>query len=158
MKTKKIMSLLLAVVMIASVCCVSASAAEPNEIAPLNNHTDTEFTFSFPGLGLSNTEGRAKQDASGTYIKAYTMCNGGFNVYVDGYNTSGGSWDDCTDKDTRGQPRLSSANTPYLISQWVYERGYRTARLGGFKFLGTTVTGVWSPDSEGDFPYLGSKT
>lgn len=156
MKIKRFAAMFMAAIMAFSCMAMSASAAE---VEPYNNHDDTNFSFSFSNVGRSNTTGRAKQDDSGTYINAYTMCNGGFDVYVDGYSASSGSWVDCTDKATRGQPHLRSTHNPGLISQWVYENGYRTARLGGFKLLASqNVTGVWSPDSQGSYRYLGSST
>lgn len=156
MKAKKLLALGFAAIMMVSAMALPASAAE---IQPMNNHDDTSFAFSFNNLGRSNTTGRAKQDDTGTYINAYTMCNGGFDVYVDGYNTNTGNWVDCTDKATRGQPHLRTTYNPGLISQWVYENGYRTARLGGYKlFASQSVTGVWSPDSQGSYRYLGSST
>lgn len=100
-----------------------------------------------------------KTDTSGTYIIANTICNGGFDVYVDGHDSSAGEWVDCTDKTTRGQPHLKTTNNPGLISQWVYENGYRTARLGGYKWgSNRSATGLWSPDSAGSYRYLGSTT
>lgn len=135
---------------------VSASAAET---ATCNNHDDTAFSFAFSDWGRSNTTGRSKTDTSGTYIIANTICNGGFDVYVDGYDSSAGEWVDCTDKTTRGQPHLKTTNNPGLISQWVYEDGYRTARLGGYKWgSNRSATGLWSPDSAGSYRYLGSTT
>lgn len=129
------------------------------ETATCNNHDDTAFSFAFSDWGRSNTTGRSKTDTSGTYIIANTICNGGFDVYVDGYDSSAGEWVDCTDKTTRGQPHLKTTNNPGLISQWVYEDGYRTARLGGYKWgSNRSATGLWSPDSAGSYRYLGSTT
>lgn len=128
-------------------------------LQPYKNHLDTTFEFKFDIWGKANSEGRAKQDTSGTYIVAYSMCHGGMDVFVDGLDTRTGQWVDCTDKTTYGQPRLSKVNSPALISQWVYERGYRTARLGGYKpWANQSVSGVWSPDSVGSYPYLTSST
>ncbi len=114
MKAKKLLALGFAAIMMVSAMALPASAAE---IQPMNNHDDTSFAFSFNNLGRSNTTGRAKQDDTGTYINAYTMCNGGFDVYVDGYNTNTGNWVDCTDKATRGQPHMRTTYNPGLISQ-----------------------------------------
>lgn len=76
-----------------------------------------------------------------------------------GYDSNAGEWVDCTDKTTRGQPHLKTTNNPGLISQWVYEDGYRTARLGGYKWgSNRSATGLWSPDSAGSYRYLGSTT
>lgn len=153
---KKFAATLAAVVMAFSCMAVSASAAET---ATCNNHDDTAFSFAFSDWGRSNTTGRSKTDTSGTYIIANTICNGGFDVYVDGYDSNAGEWVDCTDKTTRGQPHLKTTNNPGLISQWVYEDGYRTARLGGYKWgSNRSATGLWSPDSAGSYRYLGSTT
>lgn len=102
---------LAAVVMAFSCMAVSASAAET---ATCNNHDDTAFSFAFSDWGRSNTTGRSKTDTSGTYIIANTICNGGFDVYVDGYDSNAGEWVDCTDKTTRGQPHLKTTNNPVL--------------------------------------------
>jgi len=156
MGIKKFAATLAAVVMAFSCMAVSASAAET---ATCNNHDDTAFSFAFSDWGRSNTTGRSKTDTSGTYIIANTICNGGFDVYVDGYDSNAGEWVDCTDKTTRGQPHLKTTNNPGLISQWVYEDGYRTARLGGYKWgSNRSATGLWSPDSAGSYRYLGSTT
>lgn len=120
MGIKKFAATLAAVVMAFSCMAVSASAAET---ATCNNHDDTAFSFAFSDWGRSNTTGRSKTDTSGTYIIANTICNGGFDVYVDGYDSNAGEWVDCTDKTTRGQPHLKTTNNPGLISQWVYEDG-----------------------------------
>lgn len=117
MGIKKFAATLAAVVMAFSCMAVSASAAET---ATCNNHDDTAFSFAFSDWGRSNTTGRSKTDTSGTYIIANTICNGGFDVYVDGYDSNAGEWVDCTDKTTRGQPHLKTTNNPGLISQWVY--------------------------------------
>lgn len=116
MGIKKFAATLAAVVMAFSCMAVSASAAET---ATCNNHDDTAFSFAFSDWGRSNTTGRSKTDTSGTYIIANTICNGGFDVYVDGYDSNAGEWVDCTDKTTRGQPHLKTTNNPGLISQWV---------------------------------------
>lgn len=158
MKFKRFATMLLAMIMVFSCLAMSASAAEAQ---PYNNYEDTPFSFNFSNWGRSNTEGRAKQDRSGTYIYANNMCSGGFDVFVDGLKTSTGEWVDCTDKETRGQPRLSTAKEGHLIAQSVYEDGYRTARLGGYKPLAFfTVTGEWSPDSVNEhlYSYLDSET
>lgn len=118
MGIKKFAATLAAVVMAFSCMAVSASAAET---ATCNNHDDTAFSFAFSDWGRSNTTGRSKTDTSGTYIIANTICNGGFDVYVDGYDSNAGEWVDCTDKTTRGQPHLKTTNNPGLISQWVYK-------------------------------------
>lgn len=160
MKIKRFAVMLLAVIMIFSCMAMSASAAE-GEGTPDNNHDDCYFSFAFDNWGRSNTLRQEKRDDSGTYIVAYQMCNGGFDVYVDGYDSVSGKWVDCTDKLTRGQPHLRTTNYPGLISQWVNEKGYRYARLGGYKLLSSSpVTGDWSPDTYSTKPirYLGSST
>lgn len=166
MKVKKLLTMCLSAVMLFSLLAVPAFAAElesnaiPASSASIdNNHEDKNFTFNFDFLGHANTTGESKTDTSPTYIVAYSMCNGGFDVHVDGLNTTTGAWVDCTDTVTYGQPHLSTINRPGLISQWVYEQGYRTARLGGYKlFASRSVTGKWSPDSVGSYRYLGSST
>lgn len=135
-----------------------APASAASEPQSRKNNVDTTFSFVFDLLGKANTTGRAKQDDSGTYIVAYTMCAGGFDVYVDGYDATTGRWVDCTDT-RNGQPHLRTTYNPGLVSQFVYERGYRTARLGGHKwFADSSVTGVWSPDSVGSYRYLTPNT
>lgn len=156
MKIKRMLATCLAGIVMVSAMAIPASAAPGDP----PNHTDTTFSFNFSNFGRSNTEGREKNDDSGTYIVAYTMCSGGFDVFVDGRHSNGSSgWVDCTDKQTRGQPHLRTANNPGLISQWVNELGYDEARLGGYKPLAfCTVSGKWSPDSIGTYRYLGSST
>ncbi|HCO63048.1 MAG TPA: hypothetical protein DIT49_06690 [Clostridiales bacterium] len=153
---KKYFGILCLTFVLALTAIAPASAA--SEPQSRKNSTNTKFVFDFDILGKANTLGRPKQDASGTYVMAYTMCGGGFDVYVDGYDATTGRWVDCTDK-AKGQPHLRTVNQGRLISQWVYERGYRTARLGGHRWLSDSpVTGVWSPDSSGNYPYLTPNT
>lgn len=157
MSIKRIVTACLGLMIVFTIAVVPASAN--TWLQPYKNNRDTRFTFVFDRWGKANTVGRAKQDTSGTYIVAYSMCSGGLEVFVDGLDTTTGQWVDCTDKTTYGQPRLSSINRPALISQWVYELGYRTARLGGYKpGANQSVSGVWSPDSVGNYRYLTSYT
>ena len=151
MKAKKMISVLLAVFLMMSVLAVAASA---EEIETYNNHDDIDFTFNFGFFGKSNTLGSDKTDKTGTYIICSQIPSGGFDVFVDGGGSVSGGWTDCTDYDY-GKPKLTVTNSGRLISQYVYERGYRFARLGGYKTNASqNAIGKWSPDSQGSYPYL----
>lgn len=114
------------------------------------NISDTSYTFNFNWIGQANTSGRAKQNASSTYIKCNQLPNGGFQVYVDGATSSTGSWIDRT----IGQPKVTRTGE-FLINQLVYENGERYARLGGFSLgASKSAKGDRSPDSAGSYPVL----
>lgn len=119
---------------------------------PVNaaNIEDTRYTFKFDFFGKSNTEGRAKQDASSTYIKCTQLPSGGFWVYVDGATTKDGSWNNRT----IGKPKVTRTGE-FFINQLVYENGERYARLGGYCWgASQDALGYWSPDSVGSYPVL----
>ena len=140
-KTKRLLAILGISMIAVSAFSLPASAA---------NTSDTSYTFNFNWIGQANTSGRAKQNASSTYIKCNQLPNGGFQVYVDGATSSTGSW---TDR-TIGQPKVTRTGE-FLINQLVYESGERYARLGGYCFMASqSAKGYWSPDSVGSYPVL----
>lgn len=110
------------------------------------NIDDTAFEFKFAWWNTTgNTEGRAKNDNTSSYVNCTWIPGGGFRVYVDGYGSNG--YVDCTVREA-----YIPDTGEYQVLNLVYERGYRTARLGGTKSFGNTyASGVWSPDSVGSY-------
>lgn len=140
-KAKRLLAILGASIIAVSALSLPVSAA---------NTSDTSYTFKFDFFGKSNTGGRAKQDASSTYIKCTQLPSGGFWVYVDGATSSNGSW---TDR-TIGEPKVTRTGE-FFINQLVYENGERYARLGGYCWgASQSAKGYWSPDSVGSYPVL----
>lgn len=119
-----------------------------------NNHSDTGFRFNFSYVnGVSQTEGRKKEDSSSSYIKAVELPTGGMEVRINGSHTLyQPTWYNVT-KDTTAW--INILNQGRAIRQYVYERGYSYAQLEGRRRGQTEdATGVWSPDSTGTYPAL----
>lgn len=135
MMRKKIVSLAAAVLMIASVA-IPANASSKDRVF--------EFKFDL-AHSTWNTNGYSKDNNTSSYVKTNWIPAGGYQVYVDGYN--GSSYVDCTVRTAYIQNTGEG-----LVDNMVYESGYRTARLGGQKaFANTYASGVWSPDSVGNY-------
>lgn len=144
-KMKRYAALFFTMVLMVSVFALPASA---------KNNEDVPFIFNFSWTqSTGNTVEGKKEDDSGTYIKASQIPKDGFQVFVDG-KRSDGTWIDCTSY-AYGTAFLTVTGAGRLVRQFVYENGYRYARLGGYKTgADKGATGVWSPDSLGSYPYL----
>ncbi len=148
---KKIISVVLCLLSIATLFIIPVSA---------NNHTDTNFSFNLPATYkyIVNLNGRIKQDATGSYILSdSTNVSEGALFSIHGYNSqypsSASQVTNCT-KNTSARIWPGQARR---IRQYVYEWGYTYAFIGGSAItnagVGHELTGVWSPDSVGSYPY-----
>lgn len=115
--------------------------------ANANNWQDTSFTFSFSN-GQKYTAVRAKQDTSKLYMKVNSITSGtSYTAHAVGCaSTSTSTYVDCS----RGYSyKFSSAGQSYYMTSWVYENGYRYARIAGSPnyAYAFSASGVWSPDN-----------
>ena len=128
----------------ASVLMLASSALPASAV----NYKDTTWNYDISYNQMSyTTEPRAKQDTSGTYV----FYEGGTpaSLRCDVLNASGTSM--CRKIGSIGLGKKG------LIAQYVYENGYRSARLKVTAPSSTTyggAEGVWSPDSVGSYPYI----
>lgn len=114
-------------------------------ISLMANTTDTTFTFDLASGTTAATGYRAKQDTSSTYVNAQYL-GAPCQLFVDG---TGGV--NCTVNDRAYLNRTGQ----FAIRQNVYEWGYRSARLTGWRSgYGTIANGLWSPDSWGSYPVI----
>ena len=119
-----------------------------------NNHSDTTFSFSLSSTHMSGESSkREKQDTSSTYVNVEQVPSKGawFSVY--GYIPVGDAgtmtW---VDETKNGRVILTKGK--WLVRQYVYERGGRSAKLFVSKYYQDgTVSGKWSPDSQGAYTY-----
>lgn len=126
-----------------------AQAPEPASadegISTYANTGDTGFYFNLSSYTTSATEYRAKQDASSTYVYAKSLTNP-CQLFVNGTGNN-----NCTTNDRAYLNRTGE----FQIYQQVWERGYRTANLAGWRSgYGTIASGVWSPDSWGSYTII----
>ena len=137
MKLKRVCAFCASVLMLAS-SALPASALE--------SYKDTEWEFDISYNQMSHTtELREKNNTSGTYV--YYEGGTPASLRCDVLNASGKSM--CR---KIGSIKLGKKG---LIAQYVYENGYRSARL---KVTSSTTYGgaggKWSPDSVGSYPYI----
>lgn len=138
-KAKRLLSLAAAAVMMSGILAMPASAA---------NIQDTAWGFAVTSINTEyRTPLREKTNASGVYVFYKTGTES--TLWCDVLNSENQS-------ETRGKIGYVPKGQPRLVMQWVYEDGFRTAKLE----LGPTqaqgqggVSGVWSPDSVGSYPY-----
>lgn len=132
MKLKKIM-------IPVAMCMILAGGVIPSFA---NNHSDTKFSFSGPDV--NSTGGRAKQDASSSYLHCNYMPSGYEACATVVASTSRG--EKYVGSPVRG---FKNGTTLYLIN-YVKEKGYSAAAINSNQTLGSknyTSRGVWSPDS-----------
>lgn len=144
MKRKKVM---------VAICVASLLMSNLSLTSLANNNSDTAFDFNFNYLAtVCVTEGREKQDASSSYIKASKLPSGGMEVRINGsYTQYKPTWYNATVNNAW----ISETGVGRFIQQLVYERGYSYAQLEGRKSSQTQdAKGVWSPDSTGSYPIL----
>lgn len=149
--SKRLVALMLLVVTIFSVVSVSASAS---------NWQDSKF-YNFTLYSYQRyLNPRAKEDTSPCYVKitkadhnqtTFISANGCYSdgKYAARYN--------CT-RDGNGKSVAHVSILPnqgYLVRSMIYENKYPYASLGFSTPIvgGNEVTGVWSPDSVGSYPY-----
>ena len=151
MKVKKCFSVLLIMALLLGVVPFSALASE---IAPINNQ-DEPYYFKFTSPWQDDPHEYKKENTSGVYIKSEVF-PGSYNIYTNGYIN--GQWKDCTQR-----PAVVPGVGEYLIYNTIMEdyraaggTGFTYARLGAYRFdfTGGVASGVWSPDSVGNYPYI----
>lgn len=149
--SKRLVALMLLVVTIFSAVSVSASAS---------NWQDSYF-YNFTLRSYQRyLNPRAKEDASPCYVKiTQATHNQATFVTANGCYSSSSSATryNCT---RNGNGNLVSrvaiyAKHDYLIRSTIYESKYPYASLGFSTSLvgGNEISGVWSPDSVGSYPY-----
>ena len=149
--SKRLVALMLLVVTIFSVVSVSASAS---------NWQDSSFYHFTLWSSQHYLNPRAKENTSPCYVKITdTTYNLTTFVTANGCYSSSGSATryNCT-RDGNGNvvSRVAIlAEQGYLIRSMIYEYKYPYASLGLSTSLvgGNVVSGVWSPDSVGSYPY-----
>lgn len=136
----------LAMGVVAVMCSLAVAVpAFADEGISTYNTANTPFYFNLNSSTTSATEYRAKDDSSSTYVHAQSL-GSPCQLFVDG---PGGV--NCT---TNGRAYLNYRGE-FQIYQTVYESGYRSARLSGWRSgSGTIASGVWSPDSWGSYPII----
>lgn len=139
--------------LLAAICAASLLMSNASLTSLANNSSDTEFDFNFNYLAtVCVTEGREKEDASSSYIKASQLPSGGMEVRISGAYTK---YKDLWHNVTVNNAWISETGVGRFIQQLVYENGYSYARLEGRKSNQTQdAAGVWSPDSVGNYPIL----
>lgn len=139
-KAKRLLALGAAAVMMMGAFAMPASAA---------NTQNTDWGFGISSINTIYQTGlREKTNATGVYVhyesgsEAVILCD-----VLNSENQS----------ETRGRIARISKGEEGLIAQYVYEDGFRWAKL---QFKPTTAQinggayGEWSPDSVGSYPYL----
>ncbi|MBM7542278.1 hypothetical protein [Amphibacillus cookii] len=117
------------------------------------NVKDTSFSFNIQSNANRYTRSRAKQNSSSTYVHVKQVPAVYIRTNVQGFRPTSGTGSNYWANETIGG-QISLRKGQWLIKQLVYENGGRSARLQ-FKKHSTngTVSGVWSPDSVGSYPY-----
>ncbi len=127
---------------------------EDASIAPYANTSDSKYEFNIPAGATRGTGGRAKQDASSTYVRIGVISRP-CRMYVDGGTSINGPWYNQTCYASTGKSGgYAEANRvgQWRIRQNVYENGFRWARLTAWANQGASyVSGEWSPDSYGTY-------
>ena len=119
------------------------------------NVSDTTYGYE---LSTSNpvayTYPRAKQNTSSTYVNVKKVPSVYVYCEVEGYRPTPISGTNIWTNETVGGDAVTLSVGKWLVRQNVYEHGGRSARLKFKKYLMSgTVSGVWSPDSAGSYPY-----
>lgn len=148
-KTRKILCLVMAIVMVAIVA-VPALAAENPGISPMSS-SDIPFRFDFVALIGTHKDDTDpshmgyKDDDSSVYVNV-TQFPGKFYIYTNAYVN--GQRHDCTQRDA-----LITRAGEWLVYNVIYETyGRVLTGLGGVRAQGGNASGKWSPDYK---PYPG---
>lgn len=117
------------------------------QVQAANNWRDTDFSFTMKNK-MKYTSARAKKDSSKIYMKCKTVSKEGatYTAHAIGTNSTKKTGVDCS----RGYTYVFGAGTSRYMTNWVYENGYKYARIGAmpnysYKFV---ARGVWSPDNK----------
>lgn len=138
-----------------STCLMLSSMSN---VAMAGNISDTSFSLTLTTTSETNntpygyTEGRAKRDATSTYVKLTTTPPvGRVRCMVQGDNEKLGTmiW---YNRNIGGKEVILT-NGEWQIKQTVYESGDSNARLRFQLYAGNPgkAIGVWSPDSVGSY-------
>lgn len=105
--------------------------------------TNQSYNFNFSGTGATQGTGsRAKDSSSEVYLRITSITMNRVNFYVDSWEN--GTWVNRT----RGGVAVGYYPGHFLISNYVYENGGRSARLTAMSPDGKgSVSGMWSPDT-----------
>lgn len=150
---KKLFTLLIAMLLVTTVVLGSGVLADAS-----GNTGDTYFQYTLPQMGTINiyNPGRAKLNATGTYVYLQSGPASGVRFSVWGGYAS--SWQNTTLLNFTGGGGADIWVTQQRrISQYVYENGRTYAFLGITPRVqgdvGSALSGLWSPDSQGSWPY-----
>lgn len=148
----KIITFMLVLAIISSVGVLPTFAA--------GNYTDSSFSLTCPTYGYLVCEGnvyRKKLDSTATYVHCISGPSTGVYFTVWGGIEISTNYSVPVANCTRYGQALIYPGQQRFIAQYVYENDYEYAHLGLLTRyatdVGTTVTGVWSPDSVGSYPY-----
>lgn len=136
----------------------SASGEAAIAMGRYGNTGDTWYAFPFSNGGTAATSGRAKQDATSTYVRIDRMDMRSVKLYVDGSSGLWGPWSNQVSYwSGTAVGNSSTVWNPgeYQIMTRVNENGLSYARLTGWAYNGGgTLNGYWSPDSWGTYPKI----
>ena len=162
MKIKRLLSLVLAVMVLLSVYTFSVSAS----------NVDSNFEIHIPNSSVvanSTYAARVKDNSSSAYVNYKTRVGGSaasgpyqFEVQIWGSYSSNGPFTDCSSYTINGIARTKAVvtrGTVGLVRQDVYERygAYSYAQIYGKRISESGIAlGCWSPDSVGSYSYYNS--
>ena len=108
------------------------------------NTTDTEFSF-YNMNSSGHSVGREKRNTTKVYC--YPWYGPSVKYNVEGYHTATNQWMD------RSNSFVISTGTQASLTNYVYENGERSARLGFVRqsYAGVYTRGYWSPDSSRNY-------
>lgn len=112
-------------------------------VPALADTSNQSYNFTFSGTGATQGTGsRSKSTSSEVYLRISSISMNRVNFYVD--SRENGTWINRT----RGGVAVGYYPGHFLISNYVYENGGRSARLTAMSPDGKgSVSGMWSPDT-----------
>lgn len=120
-------------------------------IVQANNWTDSDYNFYFTNQHLY-TNAREKQDDSKLYMKCTGVTHSGsYTARAFGTNSL---TDYGTDESNNGRwTYLYQAGTSHYMSSYVFEHGYKYARIRGTSMISQSfkATTKWSPDNKNKY-------
>lgn len=132
-----------------SLGALALPAHADDDIMPLTTK-DQPYYFYFEGFGDSQSSDLAPKDNdTASYILVDNMTIYDVHLYIDGYLN--GTWNFNL---TRGGYAYLVDPGQWWIHNFVYENGYRAARLRGLASEEGVLAGMWSPDSWGVYNSL----
>lgn len=139
MKIKRLVAALSAVLCLASFAGLSASAAETKDKVYKFNYIEKGWVYF--------TETRPKTNTTGTYVSYLTGNTQPKGTYYSVWSAG--------ENDTRNGAGIIYPGQKRKLAQFVYEKGKRDCYLGVSPngYNSSEISGVWSPDSVGSYPY-----